>query len=114
MRQAELGSSPVFGTSGFWAGFVQFRSPDDAAAALQRSNQVLGSRYVEVFRCSRSEMEQARMHAMQVLPKQWHPHGQQMPAMAHMDQGYGGGKGGGSDGGGGEGGGEGEGSDGEE
>ena len=43
--------------SGF--GFVQFRTPDDASAALQRSNQVLGSRYVEVFRCSRAEMEQA-------------------------------------------------------
>ena len=52
--------------SGF--GFVQFRTPDDAAAALQRSNQVLGSRYVEVFRCSRAEMEQARMHALSVMP----------------------------------------------
>eukprot|EP00966_Prymnesium_polylepis_P292885 6764599-Prymnesium_polylepis.1 len=31
--------------SGF--GFVQFRSAEDAANALQRSNQVLGSRYVE-------------------------------------------------------------------
>ena len=52
--------------SGF--GFVQLRTPDDASAALTRSNQVLGSRYVEVFRCSRSEMEQARMHALSVMP----------------------------------------------
>lgn len=52
--------------SGF--GFVQFRTPDDASAALARSNQVLGSRYVEVFRCSRAEMEQARMHALSVMP----------------------------------------------
>ncbi|KAL1510459.1 hypothetical protein AB1Y20_006766 [Prymnesium parvum] len=73
--------------SGF--GFVQFRTADDAATALQRSNQVLGSRYVEVFRCTRAEMEQARMHAMAVLPKQWH-HGPQMHGMAHIDPGYGG------------------------
>jgi len=52
--------------SGF--GFVQFRTPEDAALALQRSNQVLGSRYVEVFRCSRAEMEQARVHALSVMP----------------------------------------------
>jgi len=52
--------------SGF--GFVQFRTPDDASAALGRSNQVLGSRYVEVFRCSRAEMEQARMHALSAMP----------------------------------------------
>lgn len=52
--------------SGF--GFVQFRTPEDAAAALGRTNQVLGSRYVEVFRCSRAEMEQARMHALSVMP----------------------------------------------
>ena len=77
--------------SGF--GFVQFRTADDAGAALQRSNQVLGSRYVEVFRCSRAEMEQARTHAMSVLPKQWH-HGPQMHGMHPMDAGFGG-KGGG-------------------
>lgn len=64
--------------SGF--GFVQLRTPDDASAALTRSNQVLGSRYVEVFRCSRSEMEQARMHALSVMPfmrgqQQMNPHG---------------------------------------
>jgi len=70
--------------SGF--GFVQFRSPDDAAAAGQRSNQVLGSRYVEVFRCIRQEMEQARMHAMSVLPKQWH-HGA-MPVPMNLDPGF--------------------------
>ena len=52
--------------SGF--GFVQFRSPDDAGVALQRSNQVLGSRYVEVFRCTRAEMEQARLHALSMMP----------------------------------------------
>ena len=66
--------------SGF--GFVQFRTPDDATNAQQRSNQVLGSRYVEVFRCSRAEMEQARMHAMSVQPKwsQAHMHsGMPMP-----------------------------------
>ena len=43
--------------SGF--GFVQFRSTEDATASLARSNQVLGSRYVEVFRCTRADMEQA-------------------------------------------------------
>lgn len=42
--------------SGF--GFVQFRSSEDANAALGRSNQVLGSRYVEIFRCTRVDMEQ--------------------------------------------------------
>jgi heterogeneous nuclear ribonucleoprotein F/H len=52
--------------SGF--GFVQFRTPDDATGALSRSNQVLGSRYVEVFRCARAEMEQARVHALSVTP----------------------------------------------
>jgi len=52
--------------SGF--GFVQFRTPDDVASALSRSNQVLGSRYVEVFRCTRAEMEQARVHALSVTP----------------------------------------------
>jgi len=52
--------------SGF--GFVQFRTPDDVTAALARSNQVLGSRYVEVFRCTRAEMEQARVHALSVTP----------------------------------------------
>ena len=48
--------------SGF--GFVQFRSPEDTTQALHRTNQVLGSRYVEIFRCTRAEMEQARMHAL--------------------------------------------------
>jgi RNA recognition motif-containing protein len=42
--------------SGF--GFVQFRSAEDANVALGRSNQVLGSRYVEIFRCTRLDMEQ--------------------------------------------------------
>ena len=45
--------------SGF--GFVQFRSADDVAVALQRSSQVMGSRYVEVFRSTRGEMEQVVM-----------------------------------------------------
>jgi len=52
--------------SGF--GFVQFRTPDDAAQSLSRSNQVLGSRYVEVFRCHRSDMEQAHAHAVSLNP----------------------------------------------
>ena len=42
--------------SGF--GFVQFRSADDVTSALSRSGQVMGSRYVEVFRSTRMEMEQ--------------------------------------------------------
>ena len=103
--------------SGF--GFVQFRTPDDATAALQRSNQVLrrlsthlppsfprarhlhpalthpvldagspvqvlGSRYVEVFRCTRAEMEQARVHALSVMPYM-RGHGHAIPH--HMPQG---------------------------
>ena len=64
---------------------MQFRTPEDAGQAGQRSNQVLGSRYVEVFRCTRLEMEQARMHAMSVLPKQW-PGQSQMHHMSQMDQ----------------------------
>jgi len=69
--------------SGF--GFVQLRTSEDVAAALQRSNQVLGSRYVEVFRCSRSDMEQAHMHAMKVAPMMrppmYPPMGHQGPSM---------------------------------
>jgi hypothetical protein len=42
--------------SGF--GFVQFRSAEDVATALSRSGNVMGSRYVEVFRSTRMEMEQ--------------------------------------------------------
>merc|ERR1712087_1004835 len=71
--------------SGF--GFVQFRTAEDALAALQRSNQVLGSRYVEVFRCSRSDMEQAHMQAMQAAPMMRAPFQQQM----HMQRGGAGG-----------------------
>ena len=76
--------------SGF--GFVQFRTPEDAATAGQRSNQVLGSRYVEVFRCSRAEMEQARMHAMSVMSKHgggWHTGMQPMPQIDPAAQGFG-------------------------
>ena len=69
--------------SGF--GFVQFRTPDEATAALQRSNQVLGSRYVEVFRCTRAEMEQARVHALSVMPYMRGHHG--MPHPSAMQQG---------------------------
>jgi hypothetical protein len=76
--------------SGF--GFVQFRTPDDASNALSRSNQVLGSRYVEVFRCSRSEMEQARMHALSVMPFM---RGQQHMGAMGAGQGGRGGQGGG-------------------
>jgi len=75
--------------SGF--GFVQFRSPDDATAALSRSNQVLGSRYVEVFRCTRAEMEQARMHALTVMPFMRGAHGGiPPPAAAQRPTGQGG------------------------
>lgn len=53
--------------SGF--GFVQLRTPDDAESALTRSSNLLGNRYVEVFRGSRGEMEQARLNAMAVMPQ---------------------------------------------
>lgn len=52
--------------SGF--GFVQFRTAEDATASLTRSNQVLGSRYVEIFRCSRADMEKAHMQAASLAP----------------------------------------------
>ena len=84
--------------SGF--GFVQFRTPDDASAALTRSNQVLGARYVEVFRCSRAEMEQARMHALSVMPFMRGAGGQGMPPGGPMGRGQGGQGGGHANGGG--------------
>ena len=70
--------------SGF--GFVQFRTPDDATSALTRSGQVLGSRYVEVFRTTRAEMEQAHMQAMAVSPMRQHA----AMAYAQMQGGMGG------------------------
>lgn len=48
--------------SGF--GFVQFRTVEDANVALTRSNQVLGSRYVEIFRCTRADMEQVHLRRL--------------------------------------------------
>lgn len=63
--------------SGF--GFVQFRNADDVPNALQRSNQVLGSRYVEVFRCNRSDMEQAHQHAVSLNPMMRTPMYANMP-----------------------------------
>ena len=77
--------------SGF--GFVQFRAPEDASASLARSNQVLGSRYVEVFRCTRAEMEQARLHALTVMPFM---RGQGMPPPGPRQNGGNSGGGGGS------------------
>jgi hypothetical protein len=62
----QIAFSPSRQPSGF--GYVQFRTPEDTTQALHRTNQVLGSRYVEIFRCTRAEMEQARMHALTVMP----------------------------------------------
>ena len=62
----QIAFNPSRQPSGF--GYVQFRTPEDTTQALHRTNQVLGSRYVEIFRCTRAEMEQARMHALTVMP----------------------------------------------
>ena len=51
--------------SGF--GFVQFSSSEDTTAALGRSKERMGTRYVEVFRSTCGEMEAARAHAFVVV-----------------------------------------------
>ena len=51
--------------SGF--GFVQFSSCEDTTAALGRSKERMGTRYVEVFRSTCGEMEAARAHAFVVV-----------------------------------------------
>ena len=51
--------------SGF--GFVQFSSSEDTTAALGRSKERMGTRYVEGFRSTCGEMEAARAHAFVVV-----------------------------------------------
>ena len=56
-----------------------------------RADQVMGSRYVEVFRSTRMEMEQARMHAMAMRPPHMqHHHGAQHHGGQHGGHGHGG------------------------
>jgi len=85
----QIAFNPSGQPSGF--GFVQFRMPEEATQALTRTNQVLGSRYVEVFRCSRTEMEQARMHALSVMPFMRGHAGLQPPQSGPRANGHGGG-----------------------
>ena len=42
--------------------FVLFANDDDAAVALAKHRQVIGSRYIELFKSTTAEVQQVRVH----------------------------------------------------
>jgi len=75
--------------------FVELRSEDDVQAALQQNNEHIGSRYIEVFRVDRNEMEwmikragsnmpQSRSHEDAVVKLRGLPFGCTKEEIAHF------------------------------